>query len=131
MSLLEPDNHGTTQDTSRIECPRSTARNVIMVKRGMRLKQDSHVRLAKTLLEIRGLLDLGAHVSFFDPLVTSWESSASGLERVSSLATGLRETQIAVLLQAHSTFDFDMITKSGTCILDTRGVLNGPNVVRL
>ncbi len=77
------------------------------------------------------LIDLGAHVSFFDPLVTSWESSALGLERVSSLATGLRETQIAVLLQAHSTFDFDMITESGRGILDTRGVLNGPNVVRL
>ncbi len=77
------------------------------------------------------LIDFGAHVSFFDPLVTSWESSASGLERVSSLATGMRETHIAVLLQAHSTFDFDMITESGRCILDTRGVLNGPNVVRL
>ena len=77
------------------------------------------------------LTDLGAHVSFFDPLVTAWETTSPGLARVSSLAKGLRETQIAVLLQAHSAFDFDVITESGTCILDTRGVLNGPNIVRL
>ncbi len=31
-----------------------------MVERGMFLKQDSHVRLAKTFLEVRGLSNFGA-----------------------------------------------------------------------
>ena len=44
---------------------------------------------------------------------------------------GLNEAHVAVLLQAHTAFDHDEIIDSGTCILDTRGVLSGPNVVRL
>ena len=43
----------------------------------------------------------------------------------------LREAHVAVLLQAHSWFDQNEIAGSGTWILDTRGVVSGPKVVRL
>ena len=75
MALLEPDNHGTTQDTSRIECPRSTARDFLMVEGGMCLKQDSHVRLAKTFLEVHGLPNFGAiYHPRIDERVHIWET---------------------------------------------------------
>ena len=79
----------------------------------------------------QALLDLGARVSFIDPFVDSWAVDGSGIEKVDDLNLGLREAQAAVLLQAHSAFDRNVIASSGTCTLDTRGVLSGPNVVRL
>jgi len=77
------------------------------------------------------LLDLGAHLSYFDPFVNSWEVGGGPVEKATDLNVGLRNTQVAVLLQAHSAFDLNAITQSGISVLDTRGVLNGPHVVRL
>ena len=75
-------------------------------------------------------MDLGARVSFIDPFVNSWAVDGSEIEKVVDLNDGLREAQVAVLLQAHSAFDRNLIASSGTCTLDTRGVLSSPNVVR-
>ena len=77
------------------------------------------------------LMDLGAQVSFCDPYVSSWEVAGAQVESVTGLADGLRDAQVAVLLQAHSAFSRSVIAESGTCTLDTRGVLSGPNIVRL
>lgn len=79
----------------------------------------------------KSLIDLGARVSFCDPYVNSWEVAGAHVESVAGLADGLRQAQVAVLLQAHSAFDCRVIAESGTCTLDTRGVLSGPHVVRL
>ena len=77
------------------------------------------------------LNDLGANVSYVDPLVDSWAVGGREIKKMGSVNEGLNEAHVAVLLQAHTAFDHDEIIDSGTCILDTRGVLSGPNVVRL
>jgi len=79
----------------------------------------------------KALLDLGAQVAYVDPLVASWAVSGSEIKKTADLDEGLREAHVAVLLQAHSFFDQNEIAGSGTWILDTRGVLSGPKVVRL
>ncbi len=81
--------------------------------------------IAKTLIE------LGARVSYIDPLVDSWAIDGAEVRKTADLKDGLREAHVAVLLQAHSSFDHDEISGSGTWTLDTRGVLSGPMVVRL
>ena len=79
----------------------------------------------------KALVDGGAEVSYIDPFVDSWTVGGSEMEKVVRLEDGLREAHVAVLLQAHAALDDDAIVRSGTWTLDTRGVLSGPNVVRL
>ncbi len=79
----------------------------------------------------KSLLDLGAQVSYVDPLVDSWAVGGAEVKKTAHLKEGLREAHVAVLLQAHSSFDQNEISGSRTWTLDTRGVLSGPMVVRL
>ncbi len=79
----------------------------------------------------KALIELGARVSYIDPLVDSWAIDGAEVRKTTDLKEGLREAHVAVLLQAHSSFDHEEISGSGTWTLDTRGVLSGPMVVRL
>jgi len=107
-------------------------RNSQVLLMGVTYKADiADVRESPAVDVAQALLDLGARISFIDPFVDSWAVDGSKIEKVDDLTDGLREAQVAVLLQAHSAFDHDVIASSGTCTLDTRGVLSGPNVVRL
>ena len=107
-------------------------RNSHVLLMGVTYKADiKDVRESPAVDVAQALLDLGARVSFIDPFVNSWAVDGSEIEKVVDLNDGLREAQVAVLLQAHSAFDRNLIASSGTCTLDTRGVLSSPNVVRL
>ena len=79
----------------------------------------------------KALIELGARVSYIDPLIDSWAIDGAEVRKTTDLKEGLREAHVAVLLQAHSSFDHEEISGSGTWTLDTRGVLSGPMVVRL
>jgi UDP-N-acetyl-D-glucosamine dehydrogenase len=79
----------------------------------------------------KALIELGARVSYIDPLVDSWAIDGAEVRKTTDLKKGLHEAHVAVLLQAHSSFDHNEISGSGTWTLDTRGVLSGPMVVRL
>ena len=79
----------------------------------------------------RALLALGASIKFHDPFVAEWVVDGAIIERVEHLGTGLAETDVAVLLQAHRLFDREILGASATPVLDTRGVLSGPQVTRL
>ncbi len=107
-------------------------RNSRVLLLGVTYKADiGDVRESPAVDVANALIDLGAHLSYVDPLVDSWVVGGSEIKKMGSLNEGLREAHVAVLLQAHSAFDHDVITGSGTCTLDTRGVLSGPDVVRL
>ncbi len=107
-------------------------RNSEVLLMGVTYKADiADVRESPAVDVAQALLDLGARVSFIDPFVDSWAVEGSEIKKVADLNDGLRKAQVAVLLQAHSAFDRDVIASSRTCTLDTRGVLSGPNVVRL
>jgi nucleotide sugar dehydrogenase len=87
----------------------------------------------------RELIDLGANVQFFDSYVTNWNiDSEHGehagdriLKSATELDAELAEADIVVLLQPHKTFDLDHIVAKSKVILDTRGKIQGENVIRL
>lgn len=107
-------------------------RNSRVLLLGVTYKADiGDVRESPAVDIAKALIDLGARVSYVDPLVDSWAVGGVEVNKTADLKEGLREAHVAVLLQAHSSFDHNEISGSETWTLDTRGVLSGPMVVRL
>jgi UDP-N-acetyl-D-glucosamine dehydrogenase len=77
------------------------------------------------------LLDKGAVLDFHDPYVAKWRLGASSMERVDDLERALDQADLVVLLQGHSAYDIDRIAARARRLFDTRGVANGPRVVRM
>lgn len=79
----------------------------------------------------RALEALGALVSYHDPYVPVWHVHGHSVQCVPDLDRAAKAADVVVLLQAHSSYDTEYLASLGTAVLDTRGVLSGPNVVRL
>jgi len=77
------------------------------------------------------LLELGAELAFHDPHVERWRVNEHELERADDVLAAVRDADIVILLQPHSSYDLDQITKEANVLFDTRGRLAGDNVVRL
>lgn len=77
------------------------------------------------------LRELGAVLSYWDPYVEDWHPDGQSVRRVEDLEQGVREADIAILLQAHSTLDKTLLEDASIPVLDSRGVLQGKNVQRL
>ena len=50
---------------------------------------------------------------------------------VDDLDDALADADIVVLLQNHASYDLGRVTSTARCLLDTRGVTHGPEVLRL
>lgn len=75
---------------------------------------------------VRILAQSGALVSFHDPGVSEIAGPGGTLHCVLNLAEELEHTDLAILLQAHSSYDFAQIAARPRRVLDTRGVLGPP-----
>lgn len=64
---------------------------------------------------------LGAEISFHDPHVSRWNLRSGALDVVPDLDAALAEADVAVLLQAHSSYDLKAVVAGVRCLLDTRG----------
>lgn len=87
----------------------------------------------------RDLISFGASVEYFDPYVAHWNiDSEHGehsddriLENVANLVDAVKHADIVVLLQPHKSINLEEVVGSAKMVLDTRGKLVGPNVIRL
>jgi len=77
------------------------------------------------------LASLGATVAYFDPYVENWQVDGVDTHRVTDLAAGLKESDVAILVQNHKVLDVELISREAPLVLDTRGKLYGPQVERL
>jgi nucleotide sugar dehydrogenase len=77
------------------------------------------------------LIEDGADARFFDPHVATVRIAGDVREREADLQQAIIESDVVVLLQAHSAFNLDEIVASSKTVFDTRGVLSGANVERL
>ncbi|MEY4319328.1 MAG: hypothetical protein RL378_432 [Actinomycetota bacterium] len=77
------------------------------------------------------LLSKGAQVRFNDPFLASFVVAGAEVPRHERLDESISEFDLVLLLQAHSAFDIDSISRNATYLFDTRGKAEGPNVERL
>ncbi len=107
-------------------------RNSQIILLGITYKADIADQRESPAFDIaRILLGLGASVSFHDPYVNSWVVDGVNIPRHSTLTKGLRSADAGILIQGHSSFSKELLTASTTPILDTRGLLVGPNIIRM
>ncbi len=71
----------------------------------------------------RKLLARGAVVSYHDPHVPDWQVDGQAIPRAGDLEAALAAADLVILLQAHSCYDPDQLTRASRLLLDTRGVI--------
>ncbi|MEV6052773.1 nucleotide sugar dehydrogenase [Streptomyces sp. NPDC052107] len=67
------------------------------------------------------LMELGASVSFHDPLVASWNVLDRPVPRAESLYETAADADLTILLQQHRTYDLQGLSVKAQLLLDTRG----------
>jgi UDP-N-acetyl-D-glucosamine dehydrogenase len=99
---------------------------------GVAYKADiSDVRESPATEIARRLIALGADVSYADPHVERFMVDGRPVLRSTDVLAALEETDLALLLVAHSAFDLHAIAEKSPRLLDTRGVASGRSVERL
>lgn len=73
----------------------------------------------------------GAEVNYYDPFVDRWSLDRHWLERVGDLGAALKKADIVIHLQSSDHYPSALFQSVSAPVLDTRGVLSGPSVVRL
>ena len=80
------------------------------------------------------LASWGADVRYHDPFVPQWSApTASGeivLQSADDVYAAAVEADVVVLLQPHSVYDLELLSRSSALLLDTRGLLKNSEVVR-
>ncbi len=71
----------------------------------------------------RKLLARGAVVSYHDPYVPGWQVDGQSIPRAADLQAALATADLVILLQAHSCYEPDQLTRASRLLLDTRGVI--------
>jgi len=104
--------------------------NILLL--GVAYKADiSDVRETPATDVARRLITMGALVSYADPHVERFSVDGHELQRHEDWIGAIRETDLAVLLVAHSAFELEAIVEDASLLLDTRGVVAGDRVERL
>jgi nucleotide sugar dehydrogenase len=67
------------------------------------------------------LMELGASVSFHDPLVASWNVLDRPVPRSDALYESAADADLTILLQQHRTYDLQGLSVKAQLLLDTRG----------
>lgn len=77
------------------------------------------------------LEQLGAKVSYHDPLVTEWDLEGESMKSVDDIDSAIKAADIVVLLQSHRQYQPDSIASESKAFLDTRGVTTSDASQRL
>ncbi|MEV7343152.1 nucleotide sugar dehydrogenase [Streptomyces sp. NPDC058470] len=67
------------------------------------------------------LMELGASVSYHDPLVPAWRVLGRPVPRADSLYEAAADADLTILLQQHRTYDLQGLSVKAQLLLDTRG----------
>ncbi|MFF1452952.1 nucleotide sugar dehydrogenase [Streptomyces sp. NPDC058274] len=67
------------------------------------------------------LMELGASVSYHDPLIPAWSVLDRPIPRADSLYEAAADADLTILLQQHRTYDLQGLSVKAQLLLDTRG----------
>jgi UDP-N-acetyl-D-glucosamine dehydrogenase len=98
----------------------------VTYKRDVADQRESPVRLIGCKLRSRG-----ADLAYHDPHVPEWSLNGEPVRLAADLDAEVAEADLVILLQDHSAYDLDRISRSARLILDTRGRIAGAQVARL
>jgi UDP-N-acetyl-D-glucosamine dehydrogenase len=76
----------------------------------------------------RKLLSRGAVLAYHDPYVAEWRLNGEPVRWAANFDEEVANADLVILLQDHSGYDLDRISRDARLVLDTRGRLDGPNV---
>ncbi|MGH8868020.1 MAG: nucleotide sugar dehydrogenase [Actinomycetes bacterium] len=79
----------------------------------------------------RRLIAAGAEVRYHDPYVREWRVDGATIDGFEALEDATSGVDLVVLLQAHKHIEHAQLVASASRVLDTRGILRGPNVQAL
>jgi len=95
----------------------------VTYKRDVADQRESPVRLVARKLRSRG-----AVLTYHDPYVDEWWLNGEPVRRAADLDEEVAHADLVILLQDHSAYDLDRISRDARLVLDTRGRIEGPNV---
>jgi UDP-N-acetyl-D-glucosamine dehydrogenase len=114
-----------TRASAILEGHGKTLEGAYVLLLGVTYKQDSaDLRESPAISIARGLRAAGAYVSYVDPHVNHWVVDEQPIE-----VGSVEAADIVILLQAHSTYDFEEIGRSAQLLFDTRGVAGGTEML--
>ncbi len=79
----------------------------------------------------RKLRSRGAVLAYHDPYVAEWPLGGEAIRRAEDLDTEVANADLVILLQDHTAYDLDQISRVAGLLLDTRGRIAGPHVAAL
>ncbi|MCA2215149.1 nucleotide sugar dehydrogenase [Jidongwangia harbinensis] len=79
----------------------------------------------------RHLMTLGAHVSYHDPYVGTWQVGDEPVPRTDDLDGACAAADLVILVQQHRGYDADHLAGIAKRFFDTRGVTSAPEAHRL
>jgi UDP-N-acetyl-D-glucosamine dehydrogenase len=79
----------------------------------------------------RKLRSRGAVLTYHDPYVQEWRLDGEPVRRAGDLDEEVAQADLVILLQDHSAYDLDRISRTARLVLDTRGRMAGPQIERL
>jgi UDP-N-acetyl-D-glucosamine dehydrogenase len=79
----------------------------------------------------RKLRARGADLTYHDPYVAAWSLEGQPVRLAEDLDTEIASADLVILLQDHSAYDLDQVSRGACRILDTRGRLAAAHIERL
>ncbi len=98
----------------------------VTYKKDVADQRESPVRQIGAKLRSRG-----AELAYHDPHVPEWSLNGQPVRLAADLDAEVAAADLVILLQDHTAYDLDRISRSARLILDTRGRIAGAQVARL
>ncbi len=79
----------------------------------------------------RRLMARGAVLAYHDPYVPAWSVDGTPVWRANDLEREIRAADLVIMLQDHTVYNLDQISRAASRILDARGCMAGPRIEHL
>jgi UDP-N-acetyl-D-glucosamine dehydrogenase len=98
----------------------------VTYKRDVADQRESPVKVIGGKLRSRG-----ADLAYHDPHVAEWSAGGEPVRRAEDLDAEVARADLVILLQDHTAYDLDQLSRNARLVLDTRGRIAGANIARL
>ncbi len=98
----------------------------VTYKKDVADQRESPVRVIGSKLRSRGV-----ELAYHDPHVAEWSLGGEPIRRAEHLDAEVAMADLVILLQDHTAYDLDQLSRNARLVLDTRGRIAGPHVATL